>query len=135
MHTIIIPLNQFILNSSKPFDLSAIPKRNAVELIKSSYGFLSPAVQVEVTDGMVELRFEEASALKIGDALKQYQRGVKEAQLGNYGKAVGLFSGTLYDIWKKRTADFASGNEYEIVDEFAYTLKLAGWFEWRPDAV
>jgi hypothetical protein len=31
--------------------------------------------------------------------------------------------------------NFTPGDEYEIVDEFARQLKLAGWFEWRGDAV
>jgi tetratricopeptide (TPR) repeat protein len=39
----------------------------------------------------------------------------------------------LFDIWKKRMAVFQSGDEYDLVDEFARLLKLRSWYIWKTD--
>ena len=95
MFSIVIPIKHIVLDSTKPLDLSAIPEHDAVELIKKSYGFLSPAIQVTIADGTVTIQMEEARGERIGDALKQFQKAVREAQQGNYQKAVKLFGKVL----------------------------------------
>ncbi|MDP2854611.1 MAG: hypothetical protein Q8O28_10270 [Smithellaceae bacterium] len=44
MITIIIPLKHIILDPAKSVDLCSLPQQDAVDLIKQSYGFLSPAI-------------------------------------------------------------------------------------------
>jgi len=39
----------------------------------------------------------------------------------------------LFDIWKKRCADFHPGDEYDLVDEYARLLKLQQWYVWGDD--
>jgi tetratricopeptide (TPR) repeat protein len=91
MSTIIIPLKHIILDPLNPIDLASIPEQDAMELIRKSYGFLSPAIQVSIADGIAIIQLEEARGERIGEALKQYQKAVREAQQGNYQKAVTLF--------------------------------------------
>ena len=95
MNTIIIPLKHIILDSSKPIDLAAIPEQDAIELIRKSYGFLSPAIQVTIAEGTAIIRLEEARGERINEALKQFQKAVREAQQGSYQKAVKLFGKVL----------------------------------------
>lgn len=95
MFSLVIPLKHIILDPAKPVDLTAISEQDAMELIKKSYGFLSPAIQVAITDGIATIRLEEAKGDRIGEALKQHQKGVKEAQQGRYQQAVKLFGKVL----------------------------------------
>ena len=41
----------------------------------------------------------------------------------------------LFDIWKKRIGNLQPGDEYDLVDEFAYILKLKSWYAWRSDII
>ena len=95
MNTIIIPLKHIILDPAKPIDLAVIPEQDAIELIKKSYGFLSPAIQVTISEGSAIIRLEEARGERINEALKQFQKAVREAQQGSYQKAVKLFGKVL----------------------------------------
>jgi Tfp pilus assembly protein PilF len=95
VNTIIIPLKHIIIDPGQPLDLTAIPEQDAIDLIKKSYGFLSPAIQVSIADGIATIQLEEVRGERIGEALKQYQKGVREAQEGNYQKAVKLFGKVL----------------------------------------
>ncbi|MDO9066980.1 MAG: hypothetical protein Q7W05_00805 [Deltaproteobacteria bacterium] len=65
MTTILIPLKHIILNPTKPIDLAAIPEQDAIELIKKSYGFLSPAFQVTILDGIATIQLEEGRGERI----------------------------------------------------------------------
>jgi hypothetical protein len=80
--TIIIPLKHILLDPAKPLDLAAIPEHDAIELIRESYGFLSPAIQVTITDGIATIQFEEARGERISEALKQYQKAVSRGTAG-----------------------------------------------------
>ena len=75
--------------------LQQSPEQDAIELIRKSYGFLSPAIHVSITDGIATIQLEEARGERIGEALKRYQKAVREAQQGNYQKAVTLFGKVL----------------------------------------
>ena len=39
----------------------------------------------------------------------------------------------LFQLWQDRKDSLQPGDEYDLVDEFAEILGLAGWYEWRPD--
>jgi|ERR1039457_2743173 hypothetical protein len=87
MPIIIIPLKHITLDPANPIDLTAIPEGDAIELIRKSYGFLSPAIDVSINEGVATIKLEDQRADKIGEALKLYQKGNKEAQQGAYQKA------------------------------------------------
>jgi len=40
--------------------LQQSPEQDAIELIRKSYGFLSPAIHVSITDGIATIQLEEA---------------------------------------------------------------------------
>jgi tetratricopeptide (TPR) repeat protein len=92
MITIIIPLKHIILDPAKPVDLSTLSEQEAIELIKQSYGFLSPAIDVSIQNGIATIALQAQRADKINEALKFYQKGVNEAQQGSYAKAIKYFS-------------------------------------------
>lgn len=91
MFIITIPLKHIILDSAEPVDLSVIPEQDAIELIKKSYGFLSSAVDVSIQNGTALIRLQEQRAEKVNDALKSFQKGVRDAQYGSYDKAIRNF--------------------------------------------
>jgi hypothetical protein len=39
----------------------------------------------------------------------------------------------LVRAWEKALADYAPGDEYDLVDTFADILRLQGWYEWAED--
>ena len=98
MNQIIIPLKHIILDPAKPLDLSTIPEQDAIAMIRRSYGFLSPAIEVSVDNGIATISLQEQRADKIGEALKSFQKGVKEAQKGSYNNAIKHFAKVLETI-------------------------------------
>ena len=98
MITIIVPLKHIILDPVNPVDLSTLSERDAIELIRQSYGFLSPAIDVSISNGVATIAMQEQRADKISEALKFYQKGVKEAQQGAYAKAIKHFSKVIEAI-------------------------------------
>jgi len=39
----------------------------------------------------------------------------------------------LFEVWLEMMKNYRHGDEYTLVDEFARTLGLEGWFRWMPD--
>jgi len=95
MFALAIPLKHIILDPANPTDLTAIPASDAKDMITKSYGFLSPAIQVDIANGIATIQVEEARGELISEALRQHQKGIREAQQGNYQKAVKLFGKVL----------------------------------------
>lgn len=95
MSVVIVPLKHIILDHSNQIDLTAISEKEAIELLRKSYGFLSSAVQITVTDGIATIELGEAKTERISEALKQFNKGISEAQQGNYQKSVKLFNKVL----------------------------------------
>ncbi len=91
MFIITIPLKYIILDSLEHVDLSVVPEQEAIELITKSYGFLSSAVDVSIQNGIAFIRLQEQRAEKVSDALKSFQKGVRDAQHGSYDKAIKNF--------------------------------------------
>ena len=91
MITIIIPLKHIILDPAKPVDLSTLSEQDAIDLIKQSYGFLSPAIDVSIQNGIAFIALQEQRADKINEAVKFFQKGVRDAQQGAYDKAIKNF--------------------------------------------
>ncbi len=92
MITLIIPLKHIILDPANPVDLSKLSEQDAIELIKQAYGFLSQATDVSISNGIATIALQEQRSDKISEALKFFQKGVKEAQQGAYAKAIKHFS-------------------------------------------
>jgi tetratricopeptide (TPR) repeat protein len=95
MSVIIIALKDIIIQPGQRVDLRSIPQAEAISLIKKAYGFLSEAVEVDVRDEIAWISFPEEKATKAAEAVKDYQRGVKSAERGEYKKAIGLFKRAL----------------------------------------
>ena len=90
-----IPLKDIIIDPSKKIDLLSIPKDEAISLIKNSYGFLSSSIDVSMEGDNAVIKFTEEKAEKVNEALKLYQKGVKEAEKGEYSKAIKTFEKVL----------------------------------------
>jgi hypothetical protein len=72
-----------------------------------------------------------AYALFIDDLYQgrtDYASVYRSSELFSVGK-------NLFDIWKKRMETFQPGDEYALVDEFAWQLKLRPWYTWQADRV
>ncbi len=95
MFIITIPLKHIILDPVKPVDLSVISEQDAIELIKKSYGFLSSAIDVSIQNGVAIIQLQEQRAEKINETIKQYEKGVSDAQQGSYEKAIKIFEKVL----------------------------------------
>ena len=95
MFVITIPLKHIILDPAKPVDLSILSEQDAIELIKKSYGFLSSSVDVSIQNGIAFIKLQEQRAEKISEAVKSYQKGVRDAQQGSYDKAIKNFEKVL----------------------------------------
>jgi len=95
MFSVIIPIKHIILDASKPLDLSTVPEHEAIELIKKSYGFLLSPIHVTIENGLVAIQLKETTREEINTAQKNFQKGIKEAQRGQYKKAIKLFDKVL----------------------------------------
>ena len=90
-----IPLKDIVTDPAKRIDLTSLSREEAVSLIKNSYGFLSPSVDVSIEGDNAVIRLAEEKAEKVNDALKLYQKGVKEAEKGEYSKVIKTFEKVL----------------------------------------
>ena len=95
MFIITIPLKHIIIDAENPVDLSVIAEKDAIDLIKKSYGFLSSAIDVSIQQGVAIIQLQEQRAEKITEAVKHYQKGVRDAQQGAYDKAIKSFEKVL----------------------------------------
>jgi Tfp pilus assembly protein PilF len=93
---LIVPLKQIILDPSNSIDLSILPEQEAIRLIKESYGFLSSSLVVSIRDGLAVIELKEGRPVaRINDAQKTFQKGIREAQQGDYRKAIKTFTKVL----------------------------------------
>jgi tetratricopeptide (TPR) repeat protein len=95
MSTVIINLKDFIIEPEKKIDLVSLPPQEAIELIKKSYGFLSSTIDVSIENGCAVISLKEPSPQKADEAQKIYNRGVRDAEQGDYEKAIKRFQQVL----------------------------------------
>lgn len=95
MPIIHIPLKDIVLDLSKKLDLSSLPKEEAVSMIRDSFGFLSASVDVTIKGDTAVITLKEEKAERVSEALKLYQKGVKEAERGEYSKSIKTFEKVL----------------------------------------
>ena len=86
-----VPLKDIILDPSKNIDLSTLPEEEAISVLKSSYGFLSSTVDIDIQDGTAIIKLKEPKKEDVNKALKNYKKGVSAAQRGEYKKAIKCF--------------------------------------------
>lgn len=94
MALVIISLKHIILDPTNPVELSLLPEQEAIRLIKESYSFLSSSIDVSIKDGHAVIELKDRSD-RINNAKTNYQKGVREAQKGEYRKAIKAFTKVL----------------------------------------
>ena len=90
-----IPLKHIIIDAVNPIDLSGIPEDDALKIIRNSYDFLASSFDVSIRDGVAIIELKEDHTVKAGETQKIYQKGVREAQQGDYRKAIKTFTKVL----------------------------------------
>ncbi|MCX5870522.1 MAG: tetratricopeptide repeat protein [Deltaproteobacteria bacterium] len=95
MALLIVPLKQIILDPSNSIDLSILPEQEAIRLIKESYGFLSSSLDVSIRDGLAVIELKEERSARANNVQKTFQKGIREAQQGDYRKAIKTFTKVL----------------------------------------
>ena len=95
MALVIVPLKQIILDPFSSIDLSILPEQEAIRLIKESYGFLSLSLDVSIKDGLAVIELKEERIVRTNDVQKTFQKGIREAQQGDYRKAIKMFTKVL----------------------------------------
>ena len=98
MFEIIVPLKYIVLDPEKPIDLTVLSPHDSINLIKKSYGFLSPAINISIENDTAIIRLDEPRAEKIAEALQHFQKGSKAAQKGEYQKAIKHYAKVLETI-------------------------------------
>ncbi len=92
---IIVKLKDIIVDPKREVDLTALPPDEAVSLIRKSYGFLAPAVRVEIQGDTALISFDDDKQRHLDEAGKLYNRGLKKAEGGEYENAAKLFERVL----------------------------------------
>ncbi len=91
----LIPLKDIVIEPGKRLDPSAGSEEEIIALIKKTYGFIAEAMEVSVQEGMVRIKFKDATPEKINEALAKFKKAVKEGQEGRLLKALKLFQEIL----------------------------------------
>ena len=91
----LIPLKDILISPGKRFDPSTGSEEDVIALNKKTYGFLAETMEVSIHEGMVRIKFKEATPEKINEALAKLEKAVKEAQQGRLQKALNLFQEVL----------------------------------------
>lgn len=95
MPIIIAPLSEIVTDPDNPIDLTALPADEAIERIKSIYGFLSTAIDVQIDDGIATIKLPEEKGHQINQALSNLERAAKSARRGRYDAAIALYEACL----------------------------------------
>lgn len=95
MAIFLIPLKYIIIDPSNPIDLTTLSEQEALRILKDSYRFLSASIDVSIREGLAVVEIKDEIFGNSNKSKKIYQRGVKEAQSGDYKKAIVSFSKVL----------------------------------------
>ncbi len=91
----LIPLKDIVIGPGKRLDPSTASEEEVIALIKKTYGFLAGTMEISIHEGMVRIKFKDATPEKINEALVKLEKAVKEAQQGRLPKALNLFQEVL----------------------------------------
>jgi tetratricopeptide (TPR) repeat protein len=98
MATIVVPLKDIAVESDSPVELTSLPEDQAVALIRKIFGFLSSSLQIGINGDVATITLPPANAERAEEALRLYQRGVKQAEKGEYLRAIKMFQQVLSDL-------------------------------------
>jgi len=91
----LIPLKDIIMEPGKRFDPSTCSEEDVIALIRKTYGFLAENMEVSVHEGMVRIKFRDATPEKVNEAMAKLEKAVNEAQQRRFLKAMKLFHEVL----------------------------------------
>jgi len=91
----LIPLKDIVIEPGKRLDPSAGSEEEVVALIKKTYGFIAETMEISVQEGVVRIKFKDATPEKVNEALAKLKKAVKEGQEGRLLKALKLFQEVL----------------------------------------
>ena len=95
MASIVVPLKEFRVESDTSVDLTSLPDDQAIALIRKTFGFLSSSLQIAINGDVATVTLPPANAERAEEALRLYQRGVKQADKGEYLRAIKMFQQVL----------------------------------------
>jgi len=72
----LIPLKDIIMGPGKRFDPSTGSEEDVIALVRKTYGFLAENMEVSVHEGMVRIKFRDATPEKINEALAKLEKAV-----------------------------------------------------------
>jgi hypothetical protein len=80
---VLIPLKDILIGPGKRFDPSTSSEDDVIALIKKTYGFLAENMEVSIHEGMVRIKFKNATPEKINEALPKLEKAVHEPNLSS----------------------------------------------------
>lgn len=95
MSSIIVPLEDFVVDPENPIDLTKLSEAEAIERVKQSFDFLSSVVDVKLRDGVLTIALPEEKGKRAQEALDWFEHGNRFAQRGEYKRAINLFEKTI----------------------------------------
>src|SRR5438093_6951702 len=94
MVTILVRLAD--LEFLSPHDLSGgLATSEIVDVIRKQFGYLPGEVDVEISDGVATIQFEEASEQKQMEARRLLEKAAKRAKNGEFRKAKDIYERIL----------------------------------------
>ena len=91
----LIPIKDIIIGPGKSLGQGDTAESEVIVLIKKAYGFLAETMEVSIQEGMVRIKFKDATPEKITEAQSKLEKAIKEAQQGRLFKAMKLFQEVL----------------------------------------
>ena len=91
----LIPIKDIIIGPGKSLSQGETAENEVIALIKKAYGFLAETMEISIHEGMVRIKFKDATPEKINEAQAKVEKAVKEAQEGRLLKALKLFQDVL----------------------------------------
>lgn len=91
----LIPLKDIVIGPGKRFDPATGSEADVIALVKKTYGFIAETMEVSIHEGMVRIKFRDATPEKVDEALGKLRRAIGEAQQGQLTKAQKLFQEVL----------------------------------------
>jgi len=91
----LIALKDIVIGPGKRLDPSTSSEEEVIALIKKTYGFLAETMEVSIREGMVRIKFKDATPEKINEALTKFKKAVSEAEQRRLLRALKLFQEVL----------------------------------------
>jgi tetratricopeptide (TPR) repeat protein len=96
--TLSMLLKDIRIDSEGGLDPSKLPEAEAIERLRRDFGFLSSHLQISIDNGAATITLPAANAERADEALRLYKRAVKQADKGEYGRAIKFFQEVLSEL-------------------------------------